>query len=83
MWPKAKCARENPTTPMNLAIRHKETETRDKMRKLFNIAYFVAKEYIPFAKFPKICKLHEKNEVQLGQTYFNDPEHSSSAYQML
>ena len=69
---KAKTAKSNPAmAPMNLAIRHMESETRDKMTKLFHIAYFVGKEEIPFTKFSKICKLHEKNEVQLGRTYFN------------
>ena len=46
-------------TPLNLAIRHMESETREKIIKLFNNAYFVAKEEIPFSKL---------NEVQLGHT---------------
>ena len=53
---KAKAAKENPAkAPFNLAIRNIESEVQEKMIKLFNIAYFVAKEEIPFAKFPKLC----------------------------
>ena len=70
---KAKAAKENPAkAPMNLAIRNMESATLEKMIKLFNIAYFAAKEETPFAKFPKLCTLHEKNNVELGHTYFND-----------
>ena len=70
---KAKAAKENlAKAPMNLAIRNMESATLEKMIKLFNITYFAAKEEIPFAKFPKLCTFHKKNNVELGHRYFND-----------
>ena len=83
---KAKCARENPTsTPMNLAIRHMETETRDKMRKLFNIAYFVVKEEIPFANSQRYVSFVKKMKYSWVKPTLMImlAEHSLSAYQIL
>ena len=57
---------------MNVALRNMEDASREKMLKLFNIAYFVAKEELPFTKFAKLCFLHERNNLELGRTYFND-----------
>ena len=69
----AKEARDKPrSAPMNVLVRNMEAGVREKMVKLFNIAFFVAKEEIAFAKFPSLCALHIKNDVELGQTYFND-----------
>ncbi|KAI4802491.1 hypothetical protein KUCAC02_020325 [Chaenocephalus aceratus] len=45
---------------------------KDKLIKLFNIAYYVAKEEEPFTKFPKLVNLHFKNGLNLGITYKND-----------
>jgi len=41
---------------------------REKMTKLFNIAYFVAKEETPFTMFPSLVDLHHKNGLDLGDT---------------
>ena len=49
-------ARENPgKASVSLAIWYVESEMREKMSKLFNNAYFVAKEEFPFAKIFKLC----------------------------
>ena len=54
---------------MNVLVRNMEAGVCEKMVKLFNIAFFVVKEEIAFAKFPSLCALHIKNDVELGQTY--------------
>ncbi|XP_077977576.1 zinc finger protein 862-like [Glandiceps talaboti] len=58
--------------PMDRVIANMEDGMRGKMVKLFNIAYFVAKEELPFTIFPKLCRLHVKNDCEIGKTYFND-----------
>lgn len=40
--------------------------------KLFNIAYFIAKEEATFTMFPKLVALHPINGLDLGATYSND-----------
>lgn len=45
---------------------------KEKMIKLFNIAYFIAKEAASFTMFPKLIALHQKNGLDLGSTYNND-----------
>ena len=62
---KEKVAKDNPATaPLN--VRNMESETREKMVLLFNIAYFTANEQLPFSKF------HATESLELGHTYFND-----------
>ncbi|KAJ8404082.1 hypothetical protein AAFF_G00344320 [Aldrovandia affinis] len=45
---------------------------KEKMVKLFNIAYFIAKEEVSFTMFPKLVALHQTNGLDLGSTYSND-----------
>ncbi|KAJ8412699.1 hypothetical protein AAFF_G00116500 [Aldrovandia affinis] len=45
---------------------------KEKMVKLFNIAYFIAKEEASFTMFPKLVALHQMNGLDLGSTYSND-----------
>ena len=54
------------------ALRQMSPETEEKMKKLFNISYFIAKCERPFSDFADLCKLHEKNGLPLGDTYIND-----------
>ena len=37
-----------------------------------NIAYFIAKEELPFTKFPGLLQLQQKNGIQITNTYSND-----------
>ena len=37
------------------------------------IAYFIAKEELPFAKFANIIELEKRHGVDLGETYMNKP----------
>ena len=48
--------------------------------KKFDIAYFVAKEKLPFQKYPRICELEAKHGVNLGGTYRTDT-HTVNHYQ--
>ena len=48
------------------------SDTEEKMKKLFNISYFLAKHEQPFSDFEDLCKLHVKNGLSLGETYIND-----------
>ena len=40
--------------------------------KLFNTAYYIAKNERPFSDFNQSCTLQVKNGVTLGETYLND-----------
>ena len=37
-----------------------------------NTAYFIAKEELPFTKFPGLLQLQQKNRIQITNTYSND-----------
>ncbi len=47
-------------------------EERDKLRRKFDIAHFVATENLPFTKYPKICELEAHHGVCLGTSYVNE-----------
>ncbi|CAH1264085.1 ZNF862 [Branchiostoma lanceolatum] len=66
-------ARENPEqAPIRRALQHLNNAVEDKMIKLFNTAYYVAREEAPFTSFPKLVGLQVKNGQALGETYRND-----------
>ena len=44
----------------------------ERMMKLFNIAYYVAKCELPFAQFPHWVACQLKNGVTLGDNYMSD-----------
>ena len=47
-------------------------DVAQKMERLFDIAYFVAKREMLFTSFPHLCHLEIKHGVDLGSTYIND-----------
>ena len=47
-------------------------DVAQKMERLFDLAYFVAKREMPFTSFPHLCHLEMKHGVDLGSTYIND-----------
>ena len=49
-----------------------EESTLKKMEILFNTAYHIAKNEMPFTKFAGLCALQKKNGVDVGETYMND-----------
>ena len=54
------------------SLRQMSSDTEEKMKKLFNTSYFIAKHERPFSDFKDFFKLHVKNGLSLGETYIND-----------
>ena len=54
------------------SLRQMLSDTEEKMKKLFNISYFIAKHERPFSDFEDLCKHHVKNGLSLWETYIND-----------
>ena len=46
-----------------------ETEERERVSKLVDISYMMAREEIPFTKFASIARLEIRHKVALRQTY--------------
>ena len=44
---------------------------RERVRKKFELSFVLAKEHIPFSKYPAIHELEERHSVDLGATYKN------------
>ena len=44
---------------------------REKIKKKFEINFVLAKEHMPFLKYPAIHELEERHGVELGLTYKN------------
>ena len=65
-------SKRNSQNPIEQGLRNMESAVQGKLMKLFNTAYFVAKEEMPFSSFKSLCELQIKNDVELGNTYFND-----------
>ena len=59
-------------TPLGKAFFKLNENEKVRVTKLIEIAYVVAKEEMPFAKFVAIAKLEKRHGVELGQTYLND-----------
>ena len=57
------------STPLAKAVASANAEDRCRVSKLFEIAYFIAAEEIPFAKFPALIQLEKRHGVSLGSTY--------------
>ena len=53
------------------ALRHLK-EAVSKLKKLFDVAYFVAKLKMPFTTYPQLCQLEQKHGIELRQTYRTD-----------
>ena len=47
-------------------------EDREALRKKFDIAYFIAIEKLPLAKYPRLCELKKRHAVHLGHSYLNE-----------
>ncbi|XP_033012167.1 nucleolar complex protein 2 homolog isoform X3 [Lacerta agilis] len=59
-------------TPMAQTLKTMDSDVRMKVEKLFNIAYFVAKENLSFGLFPMICALLRKIGIRLGEAHTDD-----------
>jgi len=56
---------------ITLVLRQVSPHTMEKMKKLFNISYFIASEQ-PFSDFADLCKLHVKHGLFWRETYISD-----------
>ena len=63
----AKKTREVPEAALNL-----NEQTLDKLEKLFNTAYFIARNGRPFSDFNQLCILQVKNGATLEETHFSE-----------
>ncbi|XP_053256807.1 nucleolar complex protein 2 homolog isoform X6 [Podarcis raffonei] len=60
------------SSPMAQALKTMDSDLRMKVEKLFNIAYFVARENLSFELFPMICALLRKIGIRLGEAHTDD-----------
>ena len=57
------------STPLGKAFASVTTEESNRFVKLFDVAYMLAKEEMPFTKYPAIVELEKRHGVSLGSTY--------------
>ena len=57
--------------PIAQALSKLPADERDRLKKKFDIAYFVATEKLAFTKYPSICELEAQHGVELGTSYLN------------
>ena len=62
------------STPIGRALCSANAEENERLSKLFEVAYFVAKQEIAFAKFPAILELERRHGVTVGNTYATEPK---------
>ena len=60
------------TTPIAKALYRIDSATLTTTKKKFDIAYFIAKEGLPFTKMAPLCQLEERHGVNLGTGYKNN-----------
>lgn len=48
------------------------TTAESKLKRKFDIAYWICKENLPFNKMASLCELETRHEVDLGSAYKND-----------
>ena len=64
---------ENPTkAPLAKSTKILDEKNSVTYEKLFNTAYYIAKENESFAKYPSLLELQKKNGVVIGSNYLND-----------
>jgi len=58
--------------PLDVLLKKIPEPVMTKMKKLFNTAYYVARNEKPFSDFSKLCELQNLNGAAMGSTYLND-----------
>lgn len=58
--------------PIIESLQTLSNEDREALRKKFDIAYFIATEQLPLAKYPRLCELEKRHAVHLGHSYLNE-----------
>ena len=56
-------------SPIARSLLVMDDTTRDRMRKKFDICYVIAREGMPFRKYPILYALEERHSVDLGFAY--------------
>ena len=69
------------TTPISRAMASASSEEVKRESKLFDVAYVVAREDLPFTKYPLLIELERRHGVRVGQTYAT--EHKCKEFTML
>ena len=59
-------------TPIARVLHRIDSATPTTMKRKFDIAYFIAKEGLPFTKMAPLCHLEERHGVNLGTGYKNN-----------
>ena len=54
----------------SLASTSMDSAARERVKKKFDISFVLAKEHIPYTKYPAIHELEERHEADLGATYY-------------
>ena len=67
----AVCAGLGPSMYAQAFVKPSDDE-REKLWVKFDIAYFLAKENLPFTKYPRICELEARHGVSVGTSYRNE-----------
>ncbi|KAG8197548.1 hypothetical protein JTE90_007284 [Oedothorax gibbosus] len=60
-------------TPIGRSVTEIGTKEKERIAKLTEIAYFIAKQELPFSQFANIIELEKRHGVDLGETYMNKP----------
>ena len=58
--------------PIARALSRVSEEERARLKRKFDVAYFVANEKLSFKKYAGICDLEKRHGMDLGTTYMND-----------
>lgn len=62
------------STPLGRAFKKSNSDEESRVSKLVEITYMLAKEEIPFSKFPSYCKMEKRHGVALGTMYITEPK---------
>ena len=60
------------STPIGRAVASASSNEKDRVSRLFEVAYMISREEMPFTKFPAIVELDKRHGVCLGQTYHTE-----------
>ena len=60
------------STPIGRAVASVSSEEKDRVSRLFEVAYMISREEMPFSKFPAIVEVDKRHGVCLGQTYHTE-----------
>ncbi|KAK5890871.1 hypothetical protein CesoFtcFv8_014351 [Champsocephalus esox] len=63
---------EKGTEPMFVALKKQAENMDDQLKPMFNTAFYVAKQKLPFRSFEGLIELQEKNGIKIPAQYRND-----------